>query len=79
MDQTLEEFGIITGDLVATSQVVEAHDQLRKELLKVFTLKKHIKRKMEEKEQLDEKIEEMKSLVQLVPKQTNRPVPSVPM
>jgi len=50
MEATLEEFGIVTGDLVATDKVVDAHDLLRKELLKVFTLKKHIKRKIEEKE-----------------------------
>ena len=73
MEATLEEFGIVTGDLVATDKVVDAHDLLRKELLKVFTLKKHIKRKIEEKEQLDEKIDEMRALVQLVPKYPNRP------
>lgn len=57
---------ITPNKLYPTEQVLKVYDQLRKEILKMFCLQKHIKKKEEEKQLIQDRCNEINSIRKLL-------------
>jgi len=61
LEDMLGQWKINGAELKPTAQVVKQYDELRREILHIFSLQKYIKKKQEEKESVAERIQEISS------------------
>lgn len=54
------------NELIPTEQTIELYDEIRKEILKMLSLHKHIKKRKEEIKNLDEKLKDIEDFSKIV-------------
>ena len=71
MDIILKEMEISPVEIIPTEKTVDMFDDIRKEILKMLSLHKHIKKRSEEIKNLDEKLKDLESFSKIVTPNNN--------